>query len=409
MILFQLFQTSSSSPLSADRKIRPLDELAKLYKDENEVKNMMDAEIMLLVDAKLIPSYQLETLLGDPERGVKIRRLLLARDSNCKTILSNLPFTNYDYKLVMGACCENVIGYMPIPLGVAGPLLLDNKRYHIPMATTEGCLIASTNRGCRALMLSGGVRSAVTDDGMTRAPCVKFTSLSQAEAAYRWIKSADNFDFIKKTFDSTSRFARLKEIQARIAGRLLYIRFKAETGDAMGMNMVSKGAELVLFLLKEHFPDMEMAVLSGNFCSDKKPSAVNWIEGRGKSVVCEAEVPAKVVKEVLKTNVKALVEVNVSKNLIGSAMAGSIGGFNAHAANVLAAVYIATGQVSLTYLFLLLSLFLSLPFFLFFSIFFYLSLSLLPSINLCLSPSLFLATVNYIPINLVIFHANLPC
>ena len=130
----------------------------------------------------------------------------------------------------------------------------------------------------------------------------------------------------------------------RVAGRDLFIRFGAQTGDAMGMNMISKGTELALLKLQEFFPDMQIVSLSGNFCTDKKPSAVNWIEGRGKSVVCEATVPSKIVKEILKTNVKSLVSLNISKNLVGSAIAGSIGGLNAHAANIVAAIFIATGQ-----------------------------------------------------------------
>lgn len=89
---------------------------------------------------------------------------------------------------------------------------------------------------------------------------------------------------------------------------------------------------------------MQLLSLSGNFCTDKKPSAVNWVEGRGKSVVCEAVIPSKIVREVLKTDVKSLVTLNTSKNLVGSAISGSIGGFNAHAANIVAAIYIATGQ-----------------------------------------------------------------
>jgi len=106
-----------------------------------------------------------------------------------------------------------------------------------------------------------------------------------------------------------------------------------------------QGAEKVLNELSEkHFTDMEILSLSGNFCTDKKPSAVNWLEGRGKSVVCEAVIPASVVKTILKTTVTALVDLNINKNLIGSAMAGSIGGFNAHAANIVTAVFIATGQ-----------------------------------------------------------------
>lgn len=110
------------------------------------------------------------------------------------------------------------------------------------------------------------------------------------------------------------------------------------------MNMISKGTELALSKLQEFFPEMEIISLSGNFCTDKKPSAVNWIEGRGKFVVCEATIPAKVLKEILKTDAKRLIALNTVKNLVGSAVAGSIGGCNAHAANIVAAIYIATGQ-----------------------------------------------------------------
>lgn len=122
------------------------------------------------------------------------------------------------------------------------------------------------------------------------------------------------------------------------------MRFSCCTGDAMGMNMVSKGVQNVLDFLQKDFPDMEVVGISGNFCSDKKPAAVNWIEGRGKSVVCEAIIKGDVVRKVLKTSVQALVELNVLKNLAGSAMAGALGGFNAHASNILTAIYIATGQ-----------------------------------------------------------------
>ena len=109
-----------------------------------------------------------------------------------------------------------------------------------------------------------------------------------------------------------------------------------------------QASEKALHDLAKEFPEMEVISLSGNFCTDKKPSAINWVEGRGKSVVCEATIPASVVKNTLKTTVPALVELNISKNLVGSAMAGSIGGFNAHSANIVTAIYIATGQVSLS-------------------------------------------------------------
>ena len=112
----------------------------------------------------------------------------------------------------------------------------------------------------------------------------------------------------------------------------------------MGMNMLSKATEFAIQRMLDVFPDMEVVSLSGNFCTDKKPAAVNWVEGRGKSVVAEAIVPAHIIKSVLKTSTSALVDLNISKNLVGSAMAGSIGGFNAHAANIITAIYIATGQ-----------------------------------------------------------------
>merc|ERR1719486_235186 len=154
----------------------------------------------------------------------------------------------------------------------------------------------------------------------------------------------NNFESIKQHFDSTSRFARLQRLHTRIAGRMLYIRFVARSGDAMGMNMLSKATEFAIKRLLDVFPDMEIVSLSGNFCTDKKPAAVNWVEGRGKSVVAEAIVPAHIVNSVLKTSTSALVDLNISKNLVGSSMAGSIGGFNAHAANVITAIYIATGE-----------------------------------------------------------------
>jgi len=129
-----------------------------------------------------------------------------------------------------------------------------------------------------------------------------------------------------------------------MAGRTLYVRFATKTGDAMGMNMISKGTEAALARMQLEFPTMIVLALSGNYCTDKKPAAINWIEGRGKSIVAEAVIPGKIVESVLKTTVKGLVEVNIKKNLIGSAMAGSVGGFNAHAANILTAIFLACGQ-----------------------------------------------------------------
>ncbi|XP_021930666.1 3-hydroxy-3-methylglutaryl-coenzyme A reductase isoform X2 [Zootermopsis nevadensis] len=345
-----IHQTASSEPLQEDdskgappTEDRSVDECLKVYKSEAGARALSDSEVMTLVACGHVPSHQLEKVVGDPERGVCIRRKILNRTANLHGALTHLPYQRYDYSKVMGACCENVIGYMPVPVGVAGPLLLDGRLVHVPLATTEGCLVASTNRGSRALMRCG-VTSRVVADGMTRGPVVRFPNISRASEAMLWMQAPQNFSAMKESFNSTSRFARLSKIHIRIAGRYLFIRFVATTGDAMGMNMLSKGTEVALEFVQETFSDMEILSLSGNFCTDKKPAAVNWIEGRGKSVVCEAVVPADVVSSILKTNVQALVDVNITKNLIGSAVAGSVGGFNAHAANVVTAIFIATGQ-----------------------------------------------------------------
>ena len=198
--------------------------------------------------ARHIPAYKLEGAVGDPARGVVIRRKLISGQVAASSSLESLPHVSYDYSHVMGACCENVIGYMPVPVGVAGPLLVDGTPCFIPMATTEGCLVASTNRGCRAVATTGGVKSYVVDDGMTRGPVVRFPSAAGASALKLWVDDRENFPPLEEAFNSTSQFAKLKSLRTAVAGRLVYIRFKATTGDAMGMNMLSKVADPKLVL-----------------------------------------------------------------------------------------------------------------------------------------------------------------
>ena len=251
---------------------------------------------------------------------------------------------HYDYAKVMGQCCENVVGYTPIPVGVAGPLRIDGVALPIPMATTEGALVASTSRGCKALNAGGGVTTVLHKDAMTRGPALDFPSITAAAAAKGWVDSEGGSDVMKAAFNSTTRFGRLISLKTAMAGRTLFVRFACQTGDAMGMNMISKGCERALEVMGDHFPEMSVTSLSGNYCTDKKPAAINWIEGRGKSVVAEGVIPGAIVKSILKTTVADIVKLNITKNLIGSSMAGSIGGNNAHASNILTAIYLATGQ-----------------------------------------------------------------
>lgn len=344
----EVSSSSESESATENRivKLRPLDELIQILKDGN-VKDCENEEIVKLTTAGKLPLYSLEKQLGDKTRAVLIRRRAIAILADAPVLNSRkLPYKHYDYDRVFGACCENVIGYMPIPVGVAGPMIIDGVPYHIPMATTEGCLVASTMRGCKAINSGGGVTTILTSDGMTRGPVVSFPTLSRVGAAKTWLDSEEGQKTIKKAFNSTSRFARLQHIKTAIAGTLMFLRFKTTTGDAMGMNMISKGVEFALKYMIEEcgFEDMDVISLSGNYCIDKKPAAINWIEGRGKGIVAEARIPKETVQKTLKSDVDALVELNIDKNLIGSAMAGSVGGFNAQAANLVTAIYLVTGQ-----------------------------------------------------------------
>lgn len=325
------------------------DECIKIY-EEKRAHELNDSELVEMTIRGVIPFHGLEKTLADPTRAVRVRRAVVSRTPGVhheNTLEGSLlPFEDYDFARVFGACAENVIGYMPLPVGVAGPITIDGVSVFLPMATTEGALIASTSRGAKALNAGGGITTVVTGNGMTRAPVVKFDDLRRAGVCKDFIDSAEGQEAVKKAFDSTSRFGRLQRVTTKLAGNQLFLRFKATTGDAMGMNMISKGVQEALTVLTKDcgFSDMNIVSLSGNFCTDKKPAAINWIDGRGKGIVAESTVPKEIVEGTLKCTVDALCRLNVSKNLVGSALAGSVGGNNAHAANMVTAIFLATGQ-----------------------------------------------------------------
>ena len=309
---------------------------------EPDYPNMTDEDVLeTLLEGKL-KDYQLEKKLGDYERAVFLRRMLYENILDRK--LDLIPFAGYDYNQVFGANCEIVIGYVPIPVGIVGPLTINSESIYIPMATTEGCLVASTNRGCKAISASGGCNSILLKDAITRAPCLRFPSALRAAALKKWVATDENYLKLEAAFNGTTNFGKLQSCECTVAGRNVYLRFCCMSGDAMGMNMVSKGCLAAIEVLEAEFPDLILVAISGNMCTDKKPAAINWILGRGKSVVVEAVIPDRIVKSVLKSSVHDMIETNKQKNHIGSAMAGSIGGFNAHAANIVTAVFLATGQ-----------------------------------------------------------------
>jgi hydroxymethylglutaryl-CoA reductase (NADPH) len=286
---------------------------------------------------------EIDNIAGNKNLGAVIRRLYL---EDIKGIsLSSIGSTIIDFEEVVGRNIENPIGAVQIPLGVAGPLKIVGEHVHgdfyIPLATTEGALVASISRGAKAITLSGGAFATVYRDGMTRAPLFKTANAKKAVELAKWV--LNNIEDIKKVAESTTRYGKLVAIEPYIAGNNVWLRFKFTTGDAMGMNMVTMAVDKAAKYIEEKFGETELVALSGNMCVDKKPAYINSILGRGKSVVAEAVIKKDVVSSVLKTSVNAMVDVNSRKNLLGTAMAGGIG-LNAHVANVIAAIFIATGQ-----------------------------------------------------------------
>lgn len=165
----------------------------------SNMANEDDEEIVKSVVAGTTPSYSLESRLGDCKRAAKIRREAVQRGSGRS--LEGLPTEGFDYESILGQCCEMPVGYVQIPVGVAGPLLLDGKEYTVPMATTEGCLVASTNRGCKAIYASGGATCFLLRDAMTRAPVVRFSTAKRAAQLKFFVEDPLNFDTLSVVFN----------------------------------------------------------------------------------------------------------------------------------------------------------------------------------------------------------------
>ena len=234
----------------------------------------------------------------------------------------------------------------PIPTEWIGPISITgnvmNELVSVPMASYETPLWPSTGRGARVSRQSGGVRCTLVDERMTRSVVVRAKNGEEAFEAWQSISARE--DEIQEIISTTSRFAKLLDMNRQIVGNLLFIRFECATGDASGHNMVTGAADALLGWILLEYPQLEYASISGNMCTDKKVSAVNGILGRGKYVVAEMEVSRELCDKQLRTTPEKMAQRNVEKNLIGGTVAGSLRSANAHFANMLLAFYLATGQ-----------------------------------------------------------------
>ncbi len=266
-------------------------------------------------------------------------------EKKLKIDLSYIKNFVFDEKKAKKANIENLIGKIEVPLGLAGPLKIKGDfakgNYFLPLATTEGALVASINRGAKAITLSGGAKVKIIKEGTTRSPCFDCQSLENAILVSRFCQKQKKE--IKKVAEKTDPYLKFKDLQVFLLGKILYLRLIFETFDAMGMNMATIAAKEVSKFLEKKFKFLKEISLSSNLCTDKKPSFLNLLFGRGKSVLAECTFKKKVLKEVLKVGTKEIFDVWLKKNILGSALAGSLG-FNAHFANIISAIFLATGQ-----------------------------------------------------------------
>ncbi len=257
--------------------------------------------------------------------------------------LPHVTSYSFDPALVAGNV-EQFIGVAQVPIGLAGPLLVNGEHaqgeFYVPLATCEGALVASYNRGMRLLYEAGGVTTTVLDDRMQRAPAFLFASAREARAFGHWL--TEHFDEIKAAAETTTRSGRLQEIEQYTASRMLFTRFDYTTGDAAGQNMTGKATLAACQWIVQHYAGIEQYFLESNFATDKKSSQVNMLHTRGKRVVAEALIPDALLRRIMRSNTKVMFSGRLTSNL-GSFMAGANNN-GVHSANAIAALFIATGQ-----------------------------------------------------------------
>jgi hydroxymethylglutaryl-CoA reductase (NADPH) len=275
------------------------------------------------------------------DRNAAIRRDFVREQTGAG--LSHVAKYSFDPAMVAGNM-ENFIGVAQVPLGIAGPLRINGEHargdFIVPLATTEGTLVASYNRGMRLVTECGGVRTTVVEESMQRSPVFLMADALQARAFGRWVD--ENLARIRQAAEATTRFGKLVAIQQFSVGKMRHLRFNFTTGDAAGQNMVGKATLAACEWIRQNYPGGVTYILSGNMDTDKKHSRLNMLLTRGKRVVAEALVRRDLLRELMGVDTRELYAARQISST-GAFLAGSANN-GSHAANGLAALFIATGQ-----------------------------------------------------------------
>ncbi|MFZ2362270.1 MAG: hydroxymethylglutaryl-CoA reductase [Anaerolineae bacterium] len=257
--------------------------------------------------------------------------------------LEHIPHYSFDPQITAGNI-ENFSGVAQVPLGFAGPLTIRGEHaqgeFIIPMATAEGTLVASYNRGMKILNLSGGAEVTVIGDAMQRAPVFVFDDARGARNFVRWVN--EHLDEIRDQAEATSSVAKLSYIDPYLAGKFAFLRFNFTTGDAAGQNMVGRATFAASSWILDNYEGVRHFYLESNLATDKKASQVNVMHTRGKRVVAEATIPAEVLIQHMRVKPEQLFyHFNVAN--VGAILSGANNN-GAHSANGITAMFIATGQ-----------------------------------------------------------------
>jgi hydroxymethylglutaryl-CoA reductase (NADPH) len=241
--------------------------------------------------------------------------------------------------------CEQMFGVVPVPVGYAGPLkiIFSNNQVqeiHLPLATTEGALVASVNRGCKAVSVTGVTITKSIDHGITRS--LAFTTKTQgAESIIKVIR--DNEKEWKAVAEATSSHLKIKSYDIDLQKKYVFLTISADTDEAMGMNMVTIASQAMADFIVSKNKDIECITIAGNVDSDKKASRRTHEKGRGYEVTASVTLSKQTIADILKTTPEAMMRVADAKLKAGSALAGAIGS-NLHVGNIISALYLATGQ-----------------------------------------------------------------
>lgn len=245
---------------------------------------------------------------------------------------------------------ENFIGAVQIPIGLAGPLLINGDYakgiFHAPLATVEGVVAISTSRGANVINQSGGIRVKVLENQMTRGPVFKFDNVDECCTFISWVK--DNFERIKEESEKLSRHGKMTKIEDYIIGNSVHLRLCYTTGDAAGQNMTTIMSDACCMFIRETF-EKETGVkiifysIEANLAGDKKFNYLNFHSARGTKVVAEVFLKKEAIERTFKCSVESMSSL-ANAGLAGAVYAGTPGGFSINAANIISALYAATGQ-----------------------------------------------------------------